>query len=251
MDPFATFRDTQRLYDRMRQSKATKNFKHVNMKITLSPLAYCDLTVPDNVAFDDPRAIHLLELSQHPSIIALHKLDETVQCELFKAVFQGLANNRDGFPKMRSITFEVSLHAKKLIPECPNNPLDRCGITCYVRIKLEYQKLAILTDHSYAPVLISAPGNVLPNPYLSQLAKYEAHNCSLQPSLLKNWSNEHLLDPRRRMLGPLRLLVGVHSVEVERRWNFLTANNLSSMELWLHMLSRCGNHGGIAQWVIC
>ena len=50
----ATVRDTQNLFDRIRQTKAIKHFKHVDMRIALSPLAYCDFPVPDSVALNDP-----------------------------------------------------------------------------------------------------------------------------------------------------------------------------------------------------
>lgn len=215
----ATIHDTQRMFDRIRQTKATKHFKHVNMRITLSPLAYCDFTIPDSVALDDPVAVHLFELSQNPSVVAFHKLDETAQCGLFRAVFNGLVENRAYvFPKLRTITLEVSLHAKRLIPDASNNPLDRCGITFYVRIKLGCKKRATPTYHYNASLPILAPGSVTPDSCGLQRAKYEAHNQSLHPSILIDPWSAPLLDPRRRMLSPLKQLIGVQSVEVERRW---------------------------------
>ncbi|CAD6578485.1 MAG: hypothetical protein ASARMPRED_008733 [Alectoria sarmentosa] len=215
----ATIHDTQRMFDRIRQTKATKHFKHVNMRITLSPLAYCDFTIPDSVALDDPVAVHLFELSQNPSVVAFHKLDETAQCGLFRAVFNGLVENRAYiFPKLRTITLEVSLHAKRLIPDASNNPLDRCGITFYVRIKLGCKKHATPTYHYNASLPILAPGSVTPDSCGLQCAKYEAHNQSLHPSTFNDPWSAPLLDPRRRMLSPLKQLIGVQSVEVERRW---------------------------------
>lgn len=215
----ATVQDTQRLFDRIRQTKAMKHFKHVNMRISLSPLAYCDFTVPDSVALDDAVAIHLFELSQHPSVIAFHKLDETAQCELFRAAFNGLVANRACvFPDLRSIALEVSLHAKKLIPDTPNNPLDRCGITFYVRIKLGCESRATPTYQRNASLPSLTTGSVTHDPCLPQRAKYEAHNQSPHPRIMNNPWRALLLDPRRHMLSPLKQLLDVQSVEVERRW---------------------------------
>lgn len=211
----ATVDDTQRLFDRVRQIKATKQFRHVNTRVGLSPLAYWDFPVPDNVSLDDPVAIHLFELSQPPSVVAYHKLDEAAQCELFRVVFDGLVRNRaDVFPKLRSIKLEVSLHAKKMIPDAPNNPLDRCGITFHVRIKLGRKNRTTPTYHYRASLPISVPSD----PYLLQRARYEAHNHNLHPGILLNPLSAPLLDPRRRMLSPLKQLLDVQSVEVERRW---------------------------------
>ena len=64
------------------------------MKVLLSPLAYCDFTIPNTVALDDPAAVQVFEMSQQPGVIAFHKLDETVQCELFKVAFDCLVKNR-------------------------------------------------------------------------------------------------------------------------------------------------------------
>lgn len=211
--------DTQRLFDRIREIEATKHFQHVNMRISLSPLAYCDFTVPDSVALDDPLAVQIFELSQHPSVIAFHKLDETAQSELFRVAFERLVKNRARvFPKLRSITVEVSLHAKKLILDAPNNPLDRCGITFYVRIKLKPKNRTTHTHHYDPSLPIVPPHSDIHYPHLVQRAKYEAHNQSPHPSILHGPWRVPLLEPRRRMLSPLKQLLGVESVEVERRW---------------------------------
>ena len=214
-----TIDDTRRLFDLLHELRATKHFKHFSMQISLSPLAYCDLTVPDSIALDDLVAIRLFEQSQDPSVIASHKLDETAQCELFKAAFSGLVEKRAHvFPNMRSITLEVSLHAKKLNPAALNDPLNRCGITFYVRIKFGGKNRTIPTYGYNAPLPSLVPASVVPDPYLLQRAKYEAHNQSLHPRILNDPWSAPLLDPRRHMLSPLRQLLGVQSVEVERRW---------------------------------
>ena len=211
--------DTQRLFDRLSQFGAVRHFKHVNMRIALSPLAYCDLTVPDGVALDDPVSIQAFELSQNPNVIALHKLDETAQCELFRAGIKGLVGNRPHvFPKIMTLTLEVSLHAKKLIPNTLNNPLDRCGITFYVKIKLGRRNRPTTTYHDNATVPILASSSVIQDPSVLQRAKNEAHNHSLKANILSTSWIAPLLDPRRHMLSPLRQLDDVHSVEVERRW---------------------------------
>lgn len=194
VDSSDTARDTQSVFDRIHQINATKHFRHVNMRIPLSPLAYCDFTVPNSVNFDDPVAIHLFELSRHPSVIASHKLDEAAQCELFKAVCLGLVGRRaDIFPKLNSITLEVGLHAKKAILDAPNNPLDRCGIIFYVRIKLGRKNGATDTYH-----------------YTSTVQILSLESRLLIPSL--TW------DHKRHMLSPFRHLHDVQSVIVERRW---------------------------------
>lgn len=211
--------DSQTLFDRLYQINALKNFKHVNMRISLSPLAYCDLTVPDYVALEDPAALLHFELTQHPDVIASHKLDETAQCDLFRAAIKGLVGNRVRvFPEMRSITLEVSLHFKKLILNGPNNPLDRCGITFYIRLKLERRNRQTFACHGNASVPTLAPGSVVYEPCALQRAKYTAHKPNLQRSTLGGTSSAPRLDPRRHMLSPLKGLQGVQSVEVERCW---------------------------------
>ena len=60
------------------------------MRIPLSPLAYCDFTIPDSVALDDPAAVQVFEMAQQPGVIAFHKLDETAQCELSRVAFDHL-----------------------------------------------------------------------------------------------------------------------------------------------------------------
>ena len=162
-------------------------------------------------------AIHLFELSQHPSVIASHKLDETAQCELFRAACNGLVGSQANvFPNLRSITLGVSLHAKKMISDAPNNPLNRCGITFNVGIKLGRKSCATRTDHYNAS--LPKIGSVIQNPFLLQHAKYEPHNQSLHLNTLNDPSGTPISDPRRLMLSPLRQLLGVQSVEVERRW---------------------------------
>lgn len=192
------------------------------MRISLSPLAYCDFPVPNSVALDDPHAIHLFELSQHPSVVAYHKLDETAQCELFREAFSGLVRNRPHvFPELRSITLEVSLHTKKLIPEAPNNPLDRCGITFYIRIKLDCKDHVKPLCHYNVSLPDLAPGSVIHHPHTLHSAEYEAHVQSLHPSILNDSGSLPFVDPRRRMLSPLDQLLGVQSVEVKRSWTVL------------------------------
>ena len=214
--------DTQRLYDRLLQVKAIKLFKHVNMRTSLSPLAYCDLTVPDFVALDDPVSIHLFELTQHPSVIAFHKLDEMAQCELFRATIKGLVQVRmHVFPEMRSLTLEVSLHSRMIVPNAPKNPLDRCGITFYVRVNLGCGYRSTAAYHNNASFPILAPGSVIHDPSVLQRVKFQAHDHSLQPPCPGGvWIEPHL-DSRRHMLSPLRELHDVQSVEVERRWTVI------------------------------
>lgn len=205
--------DTQKVYDRLRHIEAMKLFKHVNMRISLSPLAYCDLTVPDSVALDDPVAVHLFELSQHPGVIAFHKLDENAQCELFRAAIQGLLQARmHVFPNMRSLTLEVSLHTKMIIPNAPRDPLDRCGITFYVRV---------IFGRGYRTRSACHEGSVIHDPSMLQRVNRDVHNHSLQPMFLGDvWIEPHL-DPRRHMLSPLSQFHDVQSVEVERRWTVI------------------------------
>lgn len=106
------------------------------MEVLLSPLAYCDFTIPNSVALDDPAAVQVFETAQQPGVIAFHKLDETVQCELFGVAFDCLVKNRfQVVPKVNSIRVEVSLHEKR----APNDPVDCCGITFYVRIRIKLE----------------------------------------------------------------------------------------------------------------
>ena len=213
--------DTQRLYDRLCRIHSIRFFKHVNMRISLSPLAYCDLAVPDSVPLDDPIAVHLFELAHHPGVIASHKLDEAAQCELFRVAINGLVQARmHVFPNMRSLTLEVSLHAKKWNPNAPNNPLDRCGITFYVRINLGRRNDLIAThDNATDPFLASA--SLIQDPAMLQRANYEAHDHSLQPTVIGSAWIAPFLDPRRHMLSPLVQLFDVRNVEVERRWTVI------------------------------
>ena len=211
--------DTQRLFDQLRQVDAMQHFRHVSMRATISPLAYCDFPLPEGVALDDPIAIHLFELSQHPSILAFHKINETAQCELFRISFEKFVENRTQvFPNLRSVSVEVSLHQKKIIlGGAPDSPLNRCGITLHVRIKLGCGKPATLSSgEASLPVL--APDNVTHNIHLLSSANLEAHSKSLHCGIIKTSMNPPWLDPRRQMLSPLRQLLDVQSVEVERVW---------------------------------
>ena len=235
--------DTQMLFDQLRQVDAIQHFRHVSMRTTISPLAYCDFPLPDGVVLGDPISIHLFELSQHPSILAFHKLDETAQCELFRISFEKFVENRmQVFPNLRSVNLEVSLHQKKIIlPGAPNSPLNRCGITLYVRIKLGCGKPATPSSNQASlPVLASY--DATRKIHLLSSANVEAHNRSLHPGMIMPFQTDPsleavrslettpsleavrsletgpFLDPKRQMLSPLRQLLDVQSVEVERLW---------------------------------
>ena len=95
----------------------------------LFPLAYCDFTIPDSVA-----PVEAFEVARQPGVTALHKLDKTAQCELFKLAFDRLViTSIPNLSQPEINQVEVSLHEQR----APNDPLKRCGITVYVRIKLE------------------------------------------------------------------------------------------------------------------
>ncbi len=128
-----------------------------------------------------------------------------------------MINRENVFPTLRSITLEVSLHAKRLIPDGPQNPVDRCGITFHVRIKLGLKNSATPTRRYNMSLPIWIQGGVVHNPCFLKSAKHEAHNQSL-PDVLNDPRSSPLLDPRRGMLDPLKQLPDVHSVEVERCW---------------------------------
>ena len=135
------------------------------MRIPLSPLAYCNLVVPYSVALDDPIAVHLFEFSQNPGVIAFHKLDEPAQCELFRASIKALMQIYTYlFPRMRSLTLEVSLQAKKTVPNAPNNPLDRRGITFYIRIYLACRTPPTETNNDNKLVPVVASARAIPDP---------------------------------------------------------------------------------------
>lgn len=129
-----------------------------------------------------------------------------------------MVNQTDVFPRLRSITLKVSLHAKNSVPDVLNKPLDRCGITFYVRIKLGRQGLAIRKHQYNASLQSSAPGGVINDLCHSQHVEDEAHNEVPDTSILDDSWVLRFLDPRRRMLSPLKQLLDVQSVEVERRW---------------------------------
>ena len=213
--------DTQRMFDRLRQNVGLKRFKEVNMRISLSPLAYCDLAIADDIALDDPVAVHLFE-SRHPNdVIAFHKLDEKAQCELFRAAINYFVNTRTHvFPSMRSLTLEVSFHAKMYHARGPNSPLDRCGITFYVRIELGARSCLTATYHDNASIPVLASSSVVHDASVLQRAQYanEAHYYMAQLSVTGGGRVKPQSDPRRDMLSPLRQLFDVQGVEVERRW---------------------------------
>lgn len=220
----AVFVDTQRLFDRLHQNVGLKRFKQVNMRISLSPLAYCDLAIADNIALDDPVSVRLFESTHPPGIIAFHKLDEKAQCELFRAAINCFVNTRmHVFPSMRLLTLEVSFHAKKCHKNGPNSPLDRCGITFYVRIRLGATSCLTATCNGNASIPVLASSSVVYNPSTSQRAQhaYEAHKYIPQLSVTGGGWVAPLLDHRRHMLSPLRQLFDVRSVEVERRWTVI------------------------------
>ena len=213
--------DTQRMFDRLRQNVGLKRFKQVNMRISLSPLAYYDLAIADNIALDDPLEVHFFE-SLHPrDVIDFHKLDEKAQCELFRTAINYFVNTRTHvFPSMRSLTLEVSFHAKKYYARGPNSPLDRCGITFYVRIKLGGRSCLTATYHDNASIPVLASSSVVHDASVLQGAQCanEAHNHMSQFSATGvDWVAPPL-DHRRDMLSPLRQLFDVWGVEVERRW---------------------------------
>ena len=221
----AMLADTQSIFDKLPQNIALKRFKQVNMRITLSPLAYCDMAVADDIALDDPVAVHLFDLTHTPSIIACHKLDEKGQCELFRAVMYCLVNTQTNvFPNMRSLTLEVSFHARKYRQTGPRSPLDRCGITFYVRIKLGARSCLTATYHDNASIPILASSSVVHNPSVLQEAQYEYEEYERFSKLYcvtgSGWVAPPL-DHRRHMLSPLRQLFDVRSVEVERRWTVI------------------------------
>lgn len=208
-----TLLDSKKVYDRLRKIETMKLFKHFNMRIPLSPLAYCDLVVPDSVALDDPDAVHLFELSQNPGVIALHKLDEKAQCELFRAAIEGLRQSRmHVFPNMRSLTLEVSLHAKKITRNPPEDPLNRCGIAFYVRVIFARECCTKRACHE---------SSIIQDPGMSQNVDLDVQNDSLQSTSSGDVSTEHYVDPRRHMLSPLGQFHGVRCVEVERRWTVI------------------------------
>ncbi len=217
MVPSSIPNDTQHMFDQLGQIKAMKHFKHVNMRIPLAPLAYCDLSIPHHIALDDPLAIFRFDSTHSASVLASHKLDETAQCGLFRKAIKSLVANRAHvFPKLRSITLEVSFHSKKITPV--GDPLDRCGITLHVRIKLGHIDHVPLTTHDTASVQIVTPNCILHNPRLLQRARFSVQGQNLHPDIMiEQWTMPRL-DPRRHMLSPLGNLPGVQSVEVERRW---------------------------------
>lgn len=221
-DSSATSDATRSLFDTLRKTKTTKHFKHISMQIVLSPLAYWDLTTPDSLDLNDSDAIHLFEMSQQPGVIASHILHDLAQCKLYKAAVSGLVESSASvFPELRSITIEVGLHAKSSAPDALKDPLNRCGITFYIRIRLERKKRTLPTYH--APLLTLAPGGIVPestglhNRSPTIRFTYKA-NGEATISILNDPWNVPSLEPGRDMLSPLIELHGVQSVEVERRW---------------------------------
>ena len=211
--------DSQRMFDRLGKIQAMKHFKHIDMEVSISPLAYCDLTVPDSLALDDPIAIHLFELSQDPGFLAFHKIDEPKQCALFRATCVKLvANQAIVFPSLRSITLKVSLHGTRSILFTPRDPLDRCGITFYIRIKLEPENHLSPTSPENTSLPVLAPKGARSSTSPSQHAKLALHSRDIQPSINSDSWFPSPLDARICMLYPLGELLGVESVEVERRW---------------------------------
>ena len=220
----AMLADTQMLFERLRSNVGLKRFKQVNMRIALAPLAYCDIAIADNIALDDPVAVHVFELTYPPSIIAFHKLDEKGQCELFKTALHYLVHTQtDVFPSMRLLTLEVSFHGRNYHQIGPSSPLNRCGITFYVRIKLGARSCLTATHHDNALIPVLASSGVVHNPSVLQRAQYEyeEHNHISQLGVTGNGWVAPPLDHRRHMLSPLRKLFDVRSVEVERRWTVI------------------------------
>lgn len=209
--------DTRKLYDGLERIPAMKKFKHTSMQICLSPLAYWDLTIPDSVELDDHDAIHLFELSHHPSFLAAHKLNETAQCELMRAAFTVFVEKRSCvFPNLRSITLEVSLHAKTSSPDALKDPLNRCGITLYVTIKLGRKKRTRPSSGHNAPLVPLETGRFAPESHSSPRAWVP--NQSVYYFSLNDLGTAPPLDPKRHMLSPLEQLLDIESIEVERRW---------------------------------
>ena len=213
-----TAQDTQMVFDQLRGIDAMQHFKHVGMQTTLSPLVYCDLPLPENLTLDSTTAIDLFDQSHHPNILNIHKLDEVAQCELYKLSFQKFVENqKQVFPNLKSVGVEVSLHPKRMILGVHDSPMNRCGITLYIRIKLECGESA--TPSCKEPSLpVLAPNNVTHNTQSLPRATGQADNQSLSPGTISPSQIDPRLDPRRYMLSPLIQLLGVQSVEVERLW---------------------------------
>lgn len=195
--PWSTIDDTAKLFAELHQIKAVKHFQHVNMRIFLFPLAYCDLLIPDGFTLGE--ALEYIH-SQRPSLIAFHRLDEAAQSELFRTALMCLVDNQSlDFPELRSVTLEVSLHKNKIIRDDPDKSLECCGITFYIKIVL-------------------APDNGIHTPYSLQLAKCDPRNQRLYARLVTGDCIKSFRDPTRQMLSPLTQLEGVQRVEIERRW---------------------------------
>lgn len=198
-EPTTLADNTQHMYSTYGKKKYMKRFRHLNMQICLAPLAFVDLGTPKHLSETSTRAELLAdEIRQDPEKLRKHTLNEEAQCEMFRKALEGLVSNqKKTFPKLQTLTLEITLHAPQATrpSTLTKNVLDRCGITFEIKLFLNASESA----------------NFLSGRPIKDLRGFKDKSSveTIDPKTL---------EPRRRMLSPLVGLSGVRKVQVKRRW---------------------------------
>ena len=198
-EPTTLADNTQHMYSTYGKIKYMKRFRHLNMQICLAPLVFVDLGTPKHLSETSTRAELLADqIRQDPEKLRKHTLNEETQCEMFRKALEGLVSNqKKTFPKLQTLTLEITLHAPQATrpSTLPKNVLDRCGITFEIKLFLNASESA----------------NFLSGRPIKDLRGFRDKSSveTIDPKTL---------EPRRRMLSPLVGLSGVRKVQVKRRW---------------------------------
>ena len=198
-EPTTLADDIQHMYGTNRKKKYMTRFRHLNMQICLAPLAIVDLGTPkDLLETSTPAELLAYQIRQDPEKLRKHTLNEETQCEMFRKALKGLVSNqKKTFPKLQTLTLEITLHAPQATRSSTltKNVLDRCGITFEVKLFLNASESA--NFQSGRPI---------------KDLRGSRDNSSVETI------DPNTLEPRRRMLSPLVGLSGVRRVQVKRRW---------------------------------
>ena len=186
--------DTQEMFTKLNKRALAKYFKHFFMEIRISPKAYVDMVPKSHLrAASTPGHPLLYQLRLNLEIPRKHILNEKEQCEMFRQTLLSFIEfQNDYFPKLQTLTLEISLHAPRPA-SAPENVFFRCGTTFTVKIALSSQDSVR---------------------QIRKIAKLAPQTWPLSIKVL----DPTKLEPIRYMLSPLMRLARVQRVEVTRHW---------------------------------
>ncbi len=188
--------ETRQMLLKLHKKPLMKHFKHLTMRICISPLAYVDLGTITELQGSRPMDMLLHHTRHDPRRLHRHTLDLKAQCEMFRQTLLSFSEVQNVFfPNLQTLTLEMSLHRSwQASPgEDVKNAFDRCGVNFKVKLNLDAQGSVNRTV-----------------PQLPRAGSSKNHATSI--------IDPTKLEPVRRMLSPLMMLTGVRTVEVIRRW---------------------------------